>query len=226
MAESITIQIYVAHPDDTELCDQLGVDLIGVVVDPWLRTPSSLSIAGAAEAFSRIHNAKKVALCMDTAGSACMDTIRETTPDILHIGCDPSSLRPAIIDELLSQPLTTELMFAIPVNGSNPQAAMHKLNDVADYFIFDTSDPSRPDVSATGQTHDWKMSAKLVSETETRVVLAGGLSPENVANAIDIVRPWAVDSFTKTNRDGSVRKDLNRLRAFIEAARAGVKDNK
>ena len=51
MTEATKIQIYVAHPDDAELCDQLGVDLIGIVVDPALRTPSSLTIVQAGEAF-------------------------------------------------------------------------------------------------------------------------------------------------------------------------------
>jgi phosphoribosylanthranilate isomerase len=54
------------------------------------------------------------------------------------------------------------------------------------------------------------------------VVLAGGLSPENVADAIRAVRPWGVDSLTHTNHPlpgGGFRKDLEQVRGFVAAAR-------
>jgi phosphoribosylanthranilate isomerase len=57
------------------------------------------------------------------------------------------------------------------------------------------------------------------------VILAGGLAPENVADAIRAVRPWAVDSLTHTNRQlpgGRFCKDLARVRAFVAAARGAV----
>jgi phosphoribosylanthranilate isomerase len=54
------------------------------------------------------------------------------------------------------------------------------------------------------------------------VILAGGLSPENVADSIRAVGPWVVDSLTHTNRPlpgGGFRKDLARVEAFVAAAR-------
>ena len=53
------------------------------------------------------------------------------------------------------------------------------------------------------------------------VVLAGGLSPENVAEAINKVNPWAVDSLTHTNKfinDGTFIKDLDKVSKFISNA--------
>jgi phosphoribosylanthranilate isomerase len=64
-----------------------------------------------------------------------------------------------------------------------------------------------------------------VQQVQIPVILAGGLSSENVAEAIRVVRPWAVDSLTHTNRalpDGGFRKDLDRVRQFVEAAREPV----
>ena len=54
------------------------------------------------------------------------------------------------------------------------------------------------------------------------MILAGGLGPDNVADAIRAVRPAGVDSKTKTDRDGSHQKDLERVRRFQEAAWAAT----
>ena len=53
--------------------------------------------------------------------------------------------------------------------------------------------------------------------TEGRVVLAGGLAAENVAAAIDAVRPWAVDASSRLERSPGV-KDHDAVRAFVAAA--------
>ena len=53
---------------------------------------------------------------------------------------------------------------------------------------------------------------------EGRVVLAGGLSPENVAEAIAAVRPWAVDASSSLEVEPGI-KDHARVRAYVEAAR-------
>jgi indole-3-glycerol phosphate synthase len=56
------------------------------------------------------------------------------------------------------------------------------------------------------------------SSAEGRIVLAGGLSPENVAEAIERVRPWAVDASSSLETEPGV-KDHDRIRAYVEAAR-------
>ena len=60
----------------------------------------------------------------------------------------------------------------------------------------------------------WERAAAV----EGRVMLAGGLSPENVAEAIAAVRPWAVDASRSLEREPGI-KDHERIRAFVEAAR-------
>jgi hypothetical protein len=53
---------------------------------------------------------------------------------------------------------------------------------------------------------------------EGRIVLAGGLSPENVGEAIETVRPWAVDASSSLETEPGI-KDHDRVRAYVEAAR-------
>ena len=65
----------------------------------------------------------------------------------------------------------------------------------------------------TGRTFDWEV-ARMVAE-RLPLMLAGGLTPQNVGEAIERVQPWAVDVSSGTERDG--RKDYELVRAFIDA---------
>jgi len=79
-------------------------------------------------------------------------------------------------------------------------------------------------VGITGRVCDWRVAADMVAASPVPVILAGGLSPDNVAEAIRAALPAGVDSCTGTNlRDGSgkplrFRKDLDRVRAFVQEA--------
>ena len=91
---------------------------------------------------------------------------------------------------------------------------------IVDFLLLDSHQPSDRQIGALGVTHDWTISRRIVQLVRTPVILAGGLGPENVAEAILAVRPAGVDSKTKTDQTGSHRKDLDRVRRFYETARA------
>ncbi|MCK9487280.1 MAG: phosphoribosylanthranilate isomerase [Dehalococcoidia bacterium] len=67
----------------------------------------------------------------------------------------------------------------------------------------------------TGVTFSWEVARQVSSRIP--MVLAGGLTPENVGEAIRLVRPWAVDVASGTETDG--RKDYDKVRAFVRAVR-------
>jgi phosphoribosylanthranilate isomerase len=69
-----------------------------------------------------------------------------------------------------------------------------------------------------GHTGDWQLAASLASQH--RLLLAGGLNPDNVAAAVAQVHPWGVDVASGVEAAPG-RKDHDRVRAFIAAARAG-----
>ena len=96
---------------------------------------------------------------------------------------------------------------------------------MSDLLLLDTKHPDFPGVGATGFTHDWSVSRRIVESVNIPVIMAGGLTPENVGAAMREIKPWAVDSNTSTNVPGSnVDKDLGRIKAFIDAIRAAERE--
>ena len=90
-----------------------------------------------------------------------------------------------------------------------------------DAFITDTFDPATGASGATGRTHDWSVSRRLVERSPRPVILAGGLTAENVADAIRAVRPAGVDSHTGVE-DASGRKIREKVERFVAEARRAL----
>jgi phosphoribosylanthranilate isomerase len=87
-----------------------------------------------------------------------------------------------------------------------------------DAFITDTYDPQTGLTGATGKIHNWDISRQLCELSPLPVILAGGLNPANVHEAVLRVRPSGVDTHTGVeDRDG--RKNPELVRAFVKQAR-------
>lgn len=85
----------------------------------------------------------------------------------------------------------------------------------AEAFLIDT--PAGDERGGTGRTFDWS----LVRDLPGRIVLAGGLGPDNVAQAIRQVRPWGVDACSRLE-SAPGRKDHSKVTEFIRAARSAT----
>ena len=99
--------------------------------------------------------------------------------------------------------------------------SIDRARDVArrvDAVILDTVDPETGRRGATGKTHDWTVSREIVARSRVPVILAGGLTPENVAAAIDAVGPWGVDVHTGVEDDCG-RRNYEKIRAFVANAK-------
>lgn len=98
-----------------------------------------------------------------------------------------------------------------------------ELSSLVDAFITDTYDHVTGATGATGKTHDWDISRDIVQYTDCPVILAGGLNPRNVREAIVKVRPAGVDSHTGVENDEGW-KDINKVKRFISEARAAFSE--
>jgi phosphoribosylanthranilate isomerase len=97
------------------------------------------------------------------------------------------------------------------------EAMVCELSPFVDAFITDSFDPKTGASGATGKTHDWRVSRRLVEVADKPVILAGGLNPENVKRAILEVRPAGVDSHTGVE-DSSGRKSREKVQKFLSEA--------
>ena len=108
-------------------------------------------------------------------------------------------------------------------NFAELESLVGELHSLVDAFITDTYDPATGRSGATGMTHDWKISRRLVDASPKPVILAGGLNADNVREAILAVRPAGVDVHTGVEGpDG--RKDLDCVRRFIAEANAAFEE--
>ena len=92
---------------------------------------------------------------------------------------------------------------------------------LVDAFLTDTFDPATGASGATGKVHDWAVSRRLALASPRPLILAGGLTPGNVAEAVRAVRPAGVDAHTGLE-DAAGNKDEALVRAFVREARAAL----
>jgi phosphoribosylanthranilate isomerase len=112
-------------------------------------------------------------------------------------------------------------MRSVPVTGPDAVGVAQAYDGVVDWILLDSHHAGDLQIGAQGVTHDWSISRKIVESVRTPVILAGGLGPDNVKEAIRSVRPAGVDSKTRTDQDGTHSKDLAKVETFYRAATSG-----
>jgi phosphoribosylanthranilate isomerase len=147
---------------------------------------------------------------------------RALKPAIVHLGAAPELLAPPQVAMIKAALPGSLIMRSVPIYGEESVHIAQSYESLADFLLLDSHRPSDKQIGAIGVPHDWSISRRIVEAVGTSVILAGGLGPDNVAQAISVVRPAGVDSKTRTDREGSHAKDLERVRRFHEAARAAA----
>ena len=114
------------------------------------------------------------------------------------------------------------LIKAIHITGVEAISKALRYEGLVDAIIADTIMSTNDRIGGTGKPHDWKISRRIREESPLPLILAGGLTPENVALAIETVKPYAVDvnSGVDDSQHASRGKKVpERLEAFVQRAK-------
>ncbi len=246
----LIVQIYeVQDPAEARAMIELGVDHIGSVVvseNRWKNSPLKDAID-----LVRPLTAKSCLIPLFSRPEAVMRTLDYYQPDMVHF-CEALAERgdnSGTIERLIQlqkdvkkQFPQIQIMRSIPIGPpgrANLAATLQlsrKFEPVSDFFLTDTllpdsesqgkaSQPVNGFVGITGRICDWDVAARLVQTSGIPVILAGGISPDNVQQAIRQVRPYGVDSCTLTNALDEAgqpirfKKDRQKVKQLIEVVR-------
>lgn len=204
---------------EASLAERYGADAIGLLV-------------------GRRHRARDF-VKPDVAREICLSVVPFVTPVLVTHLQEPSQilkladavpcsvlqlhsdLSPSLLAFLRDQLRPKKVIGKVSVQGKDALDRARKIESSVDAVVLDSIDRATDRVGGTGITHDWSLSAEIVASCKVPVVLAGGLTPENVGEAIHIVRPSAVDVNSGVERpDG--HKSQERISRFIEAVRAAA----
>ncbi len=218
------VQVFaIKSVEEMNMCIDAELDRWGLEVGKKGIMPSEMSFEKTRQVFNATPaKYPKMALTIDTNIEDLVEIVTETKPDLLHLCGDINDLPVEQVFELRKKIPGVGIIQAIPMTGAESLDIALAYEEVADILFLDSVAPDVKGIGIAGVTHDWAVSRKIVETVKKPCILAGGLSPENVADAIRAVRPWGVDSNTHTCYPGTWKKDPERLRKFNQAAKTAL----
>lgn len=193
----------ITREEDALLAVAMGADAVGFIFAPSSR---QLAPARAADIVKRLPpEIITVGVFRDEAPQRVVDVVNQT------------GLRAAQLSGHETAEETTWIRRRVPVvikafPGGDPALAKAPQYG-ADVVMLDSASPG------SGQVFDWSLAEGAPSGV--RILLAGGLNPDNVAEAIERVRPWGVDVATGVELEPGI-KDATKVRRFIRNAKAAA----
>jgi phosphoribosylanthranilate isomerase len=194
----------ITRREDAELAVSLGASFIGFVL--WKSSPRAATLDTVRQiAPSLPATVTPVGVFVDPTADEVIAAAGAGIQMAQIHSAAPSFLRGVTI------PVVRAVHLAIDrIDGVEPDIA-------DDLVLLDAHDPVKH--GGTGKTVDWRRAA-LIAKSR-RVILAGGLTPSNVRQAINEVRPYAVDVASGVESEPGI-KDHGLLRAFMAAAKEQV----
>lgn len=200
---------------DLEIALGCGADAVGFITEVPVESPRKISLEKAADLISRVPLfVTTVLVIMPENLDQAIKMIKTAKPAAVQIHNNVSLEFLTKLKESTNTKIIKTL--SIPYNADPDKIAnrARELEGIADAILLDSEVGGR--TGGTGTTHDWLLSSEIVRKTKTPIILAGGLTPENVEEAIKIVRPYAVDTASGVETDG--KKDIRKVRTFVQKA--------
>jgi phosphoribosylanthranilate isomerase len=211
-------------PSDVRTVAAAGADAVGVIVDVPVDTPREVSRERARELIAAAPPfLTTVVVTIADDPEAVRDLAAAVGPDAVQVHGHESFGVEATA--ALRRDLPAALLAVVDADEGADLAAAYDEAEAVDAVLVDSLDDAR--AGGTGRTHDWPASRRLVERLATPVILAGGLTPDNVAEAVAAVGPFAVDVASGVEpadppAPPADLKDPDLVRAFVAAAGRGL----
>ena len=199
---------------DRDAAVAAGADAVGVIHGVPVETPREVDEATAESLVAGVPPlVTSVLVTMPTTVQQAVKRVDEVEPDAVqvHDGLAPAELG------ALSRRVSQQIIAVVDAEADN----IDDYADHADALLVDSLDEAG--AGGTGETHDWERTRELVASLDVPVLLAGGLTPDNVGEAVRTVGPFAVDTASGVEQAGGV-KDHDAVRAFVANATAATTD--
>lgn len=195
------------RPGDVRLASELGVDAVGFVfAETSPRRLKPEEARAMRHALAPLVDA--VALFMNNPQEEVREVVRQVRPSLLQFHGDE--------DDAFCRSFGVPYLKAVAMGGSgSPEdaASLHRRYPGAAGFLFDSHGDGSS--GGSGRAFDW---SRLPAGLQKPFVLAGGLTPDNVFEAIRDTMPWGVDVSSGIELSPGV-KDGDRMRRFVEEVR-------
>lgn len=207
--------------EDAQLAADAGADALGFVFAP---SPRRVTVEQVAAIVPHVPQpVEKIGVFVDASFEEIAATVEACglTGVQLHFAAAPEL--PARMRARFGPGLRILQVVHFDAEAAN-EAAAQNLNPSADANVDAILVDSRTAgaVGGTGRTFDWSLAATtLFQNAKVRLVAAGGLTPDNVAEAIAVLRPWGVDAVSGVEAAPG-RKDSDKVRAFVANAKAAT----
>jgi len=210
----------ITNLEDALVAVDAGADAVGFVF--YEKSPRYVTVATAGEIVAKLpENVEKVGVVVNELEDLIGSTIDQTRITAVQMHGDDED--PRVADLLVKRHPRIGVLPAISMNRPSPQSwAMMWHPDSVRAFLVDSGTALKQ--GGTGDTFDWVAAMPVVDDIKRlgKVVAAGGLTSENVREAIGILRPWGVDVSSGVEaRPG--KKDPEKVRAFVRAVREADK---
>ncbi|TSC87132.1 MAG: phosphoribosylanthranilate isomerase [Parcubacteria group bacterium Gr01-1014_8] len=189
-----------------------GADMLGFIVNVS-GSKTSITPEQAREIISALPSGETVVVTTATDAQEIKRLAQETGVSTIQYHGEVS---PETIAKIKDELPNIAAWKVIHVKDESAIDEARKYESIVDAILLDTAQGGQ--IGGTGTTHDWNISRIIAGDYSKPIILAGGLNPDNVEEAIRVVKPYAVDvNSGVTNSDGS--KDLEKVKLFIERAK-------
>jgi len=200
---------------DLKMAVNAGADAVGFITEVPVDSPRKISISEASRLISKVPVfVTSVLVIMPRNADEAINMIHEAKPTAVQI----HNALP-LVELRKIRETGVRIIKTIPVSEHADTEMLidliKDLSGIADAVLLDTAIDGK--TGGTGVSHNWELSGKVVLSAGMPVILAGGLTPSNVSEAVQSVRPYAVDTASGVETDG--KKDETKILDFINNAR-------